>query len=100
MLNRVPLAASLVDQAVSDLAARLNIDKETITIVTFESVIWPDGSLGCPRPGLAYKQVLVEGARIRLEAQGRRYAYHCGPRRPPFLCENPSPPLTYPNGRE
>ncbi len=77
----------LIDLAVDDLAARLNISREAIELVRFEEVTWPDGALGCPQPGMAYIQVLVDGAFIQLRADGNLYNYHSGGGRGPFLCE-------------
>lgn len=75
--------------AVADLASRLGIPESAITVRTVESVEWPDASLGCPRPGMMYAQVITPGYRIVLEADGKRYEYHtsrthvmlCSPRR-------------------
>ena len=80
----------LVMQAMKDLARRLSVSLEAIALVEFEAVIWPDASLGCPRPDMAYRQVQQDGARIVLAANGRKYIYHSGGSRAPFLCENPA----------
>jgi hypothetical protein len=78
---------SLVIQAREDLAQRLAIDEDQIELVEASEVVWPDGALGCPQPGMAYIQVLQAGALIRLAAGGRTYHYHSGGGRDPFLCE-------------
>ncbi len=62
--------------AIADLARHLSIPAEQITVVHLEGVTWPDTSLGCPQPGMAYAQVLVEGYKVILEAANRRYEYH------------------------
>ena len=80
----------LVMQAMKDLARRLSVSLQAIALVEFESVIWPDASLGCPRPGMAYRQVQQDGARIVLEVNGRSYVYHSGGSRAPFMCESPA----------
>jgi hypothetical protein len=90
-----PMVADDVDQAlvafaapaVTDLATRLDIAVSDITIVVAESVVWPDGSLGCPQPDMSYTQVQVDGTRIVLEALGENYQYHSGGARELFLCE-------------
>jgi hypothetical protein len=74
--------------AVADLAKRLRIDAADVKVVSVQEVTWPDASLGCPKPGMMYAQVLTEGSRIVLEANGKRYNYHSGRGRDPFLCEN------------
>lgn len=82
----------LMSQAITDLAERLGVAPEQIEVVSAEAVVWPDGSLGCPQPGMLYPQVLQEGMRIRLAVAGVIYQYHSGERRAPFLCTNPSEP--------
>jgi hypothetical protein len=77
---------------VADLAGRLGVDPGEVRVVSVEEVTWPDGSLGCPQPGMMYPQVLTDGTRIALEAGGKRYEYHAGGPRGPFLCEDPQHP--------
>lgn len=78
--------SDLVAQAKADLATRLGIDVAQVTVVSSTAVTWPDGSLGCPKPGMFYTQALVDGTRTILEAGGTRYNYHSGGGRAPFLC--------------
>lgn len=76
--------------ATEDLMQRLNISPEEISLVEITDVVWSDGSLGCPQPGMFYTQALVEGTRIRLQVGEAIYNYHSGRNQAPFLCENPS----------
>jgi hypothetical protein len=80
-----------VAYATQDLATRLKISPEEISLLDVTSVVWRDGSLGCPQPGMMYTQALVEGMRIRLSVGEVIYHYHSGRSGQPFLCENPSP---------
>ncbi|MGW7683174.1 hypothetical protein ACWGID_20740 [Kribbella sp. NPDC054772] len=80
------------DQAKADLAKRLGVAAAEVTVVSSEEVTWPDGSLGCPEPGMRYTQALVPGNRTILEAGGKQYQYHSGGHRAPFLCEHPQGP--------
>ncbi len=80
------LGRPLDAQAIEDLATRLKLDKAEIEVVRMEEVDWPDGSLGCPEPGMRYKQVVVNGTFIQLRAGGQLYNYHSGNTRLPFLC--------------
>jgi hypothetical protein len=82
-----PALQPLVDQAVADLATRLKIDASKIDTISAQSMSWPDGSLGCPQPGMAYTQVMVDGSLIQLSANGTSYSYHSGGSRAPFLCQ-------------
>lgn len=87
---------SLIEKAKEDLAQRLSIATTEISLVETREVVWPDASLGCPQPGMKYKQVPEDGALIVLEAQGVTYEYHNGGSRGLFLCEkvykDPNPP--------
>lgn len=76
-----------INQAVQDLANRLKVGEDAIQVLAFEPVVWPDGGLGCPEPGIQYTQVMVEGFRIRLQHNGQTYNYHGSMDRAPFLCE-------------
>ena len=78
-----------IDDARRDLAGRLGAAATGIEIVRAERVTCPDGSLGCPRPGLLYTQALVRGCFIQLRAAGRHWNYHGGRAGPPRLCESP-----------
>ena len=82
-----PALQPLIDQAVADLASRLKIDASKIETISAQSISWPDGSLGCPRPGMAYTQVMVDGTLIQLSVNGTTYSYHSGGSRAPFLCQ-------------
>ena len=82
-----PALQPLVDQAVADLASRLKIDASKIDTVSAQAMSWPDGSLGCPQPGMVYTQVMVDGSLIQLSVNGMAYSYHSGGSRAPFLCQ-------------
>jgi hypothetical protein len=80
----------VVEQAKADLTKRLGVAAEQVRVVSSDEVTWPDGSLGCPEPGMHYTQALVPGRRTVLEVGGKQYAYHSGGQRAPFLCEHPA----------
>lgn len=80
----------LITEAREDLARRISVAVERIDVLEAAAVVWPDAGAGCPQPGMRYKQVPVDGARIRLRAEGRSYEYHSGGRRGLFLCERPA----------
>jgi len=69
-------AEAAIAAARADLASRLHVAEEDIQVRKVESVTWRDSSLGCPKPGQGYLQVLTPGFRIFLEVQGQRYEYH------------------------
>jgi hypothetical protein len=86
----------LVDFVTQDLATRLGITTADVEVLDAQAVVWPDGGLGCPTPGMAYIQVQVEGALVRLRVNQQVYEYHSGGRRQPFLCEQPVAPSETP----
>lgn len=69
-----------------DLARRLGVSVDDVTVVSVEAVRWTDAALGCPEPGKVYAQVLVDGYRLVLDCAGRRYEYRSDGRRV-RLCE-------------
>lgn len=85
-----------VATAVADLADRLGINHDEIEVRAFEALTWPDSSLGCPKEGMMYAQVLTEGSRIKLAVGERLYAYHAAEGREPFLCDTDRPERTAP----
>ena len=78
--------AELVAAAAEDLADRLSVPIGDVVVVSAESVVWPDGSIGCPIPGMRYTQVQVEGTKIVLSVNRGTYNYHSGGSRDLFLC--------------
>ena len=78
-----------VNRARADLSERLGVDESAIVVVRSERVVWRDGSLGCPQPGMRYTQALMPGSFIQLEAGGTTYNYHGGRRGMPRLCQSP-----------
>jgi hypothetical protein len=78
-----------VATATADLSQRMAIQAANIEVVEIRSVTWPNAGMGCPQPGMAYKQVPVDGVLILLRANGQVYNYHSGNGREPFYCANP-----------
>ena len=83
-------AASLLAQALVDVAPRAGVAATQVQLVEIEQVEWRDGSLGCPQPGMMYPQVITPGYRFVIEADGERYEYHTDMGSQVILCERPS----------
>jgi hypothetical protein len=71
-----------------DLARRALVKPETITVVSATEQQWPDGALGCPKPGEMYTQMIVPGYRVVLQAAGEKYAYHSDQSGKFIVCAN------------
>ena len=79
----------VVQRALAQLASLTQAPREAIAVVEVRERVWPDSSLGCPKPGMAYIQIPHDGHSILLEAGGRLYRFHSGPEGEPFLCDDP-----------
>ena len=60
------------------LARDLGVEAGALVVRKVEAVEWPDTSLGCPKKGMLYTQVIVPGYRVVLEYQGRAHHVHVG----------------------
>ena len=65
-----------VQKAIERCAYTCHIGVDAVTVVSYDPVEWPDTSLGAPRPGRVYAQVITPGFKVVLTAEGRRYEYH------------------------
>ncbi len=81
----------LTQVIIADLAHRLELDPQLITVIDAQPVTWPDAGLGCPKRGVMYIQKLTDGYIVQLEANGQRYEYHTDTDQNIVLCEPNSP---------
>ena len=77
----------LLDAVFDDLSERVDAGREAIAIEQAGAVVWRDGSLGCPQPGMMYTQALVPGYRIVLLVGDERFDYHASEGGTFVLCE-------------
>ncbi|MBW1739912.1 MAG: hypothetical protein JRJ42_02125 [Deltaproteobacteria bacterium] len=75
-LNIPSKAKNVVLLAKKDLSARLKVPITSISIIRIEAINWSNTSLGFPREGMIYAQVITPGYKIILSAQGKHYEYH------------------------
>ena len=66
----------LISDAKADLAARASVSPDAIQVKSAEAVQWNDASLGCPKRGVMYIQVITPGYLIVLQAAGKEWEYH------------------------
>src|SRR6266487_1130586 len=69
MKGQVPQA--ILDPILKEAAALTSVARDQLVVVRAESVVWNDGSLGCPEPGMMYTQALVNGYRVVINAAGQ-----------------------------
>ncbi len=80
----------LIQLAIEDLATRLGINAEAISLMSAESTVWLDGALGCPTDRV-YTAEKVPGFQIRLRANGQAYVYHTDRTGQVILCQAAKP---------
>lgn len=68
--------AQVLAAARQRLASELSVSTEAVEVIAVEPAEWSDTSLGCPRPGEAYAQVVTPGYRLRLRVEERQYEVH------------------------
>ena len=79
---------SITEAVLADAASQTGIDQSSVTVESAEAVVWADGSLGCPAPGVSYTMAQVPGYRIRVQAGTRQLDYHANRRGYFILCPN------------
>jgi hypothetical protein len=82
---------NLLDAILADAESRTDIPQEEFAVVRAEAVVWNDGSLGCPQPGMMYTQALVDGYWVVLEAGSEQYDYRADQGSYFLLCEQSLP---------
>jgi hypothetical protein len=75
----------------ADLATRLGRPVDAARVIRAEQVIWPDGAIGCPKPGGIYTQATVPGYLVEFEFEGHNFRYHAPLTGAPVYCERPGP---------
>lgn len=79
--------AELLAAVMADAAARTGIPEDGLAVIQDQAVVWPDGSLGCPQPGMMYTQALVDGYHILIKAGESVLDYRATQRGSFTLCE-------------
>lgn len=88
--NNGPIPAERAAAALADLVQRAGVAPDAVTVLSAEAVEWRDGSIGCPRDGIMYPQVITPGFRLLLSAGGQEYAYHSARDGELSFCPNPT----------
>lgn len=102
LISQPPLASATTGEVPADVMAGVRAELATLvgpaaaaraTVEVARAVTWPDGSLGCPRPGVSYTQALVPGYQVVLALDASRYDYRVGTHGAPVLCQPRFPHL-------
>src|SRR5712691_8360773 len=76
-----------VDAALRDAAAHLGVSSANLKVDQVEPRQWSDSSLGCPKPGLMYSQIVTPGFVIIISGAGKQLEYHADTRGQVVLCQ-------------
>ena len=69
-------ADAVVAVVVAEAARQTGAVASEVTVERVEVRSWPDRSLGCPKPGVGYAQVITPGYLIVVQVRGQRLEYH------------------------
>lgn len=72
-LTELPQTA---ERAKQDLIKNLGINESDIILENLEKTYWSDSSLGCPKEGRMYAQVITPGYRVVFSYLEKEYEYH------------------------
>ena len=72
----IDVPAALLDQIRADAAERAGVAPSEVRVISSSTQTWNDGSLGCPKPGEFYIQMLVDGFQVLVQAGDRTFDYH------------------------
>ena len=78
------------------LNEQFKIASADVTVKEVTPMSWPDASLGCPRIGVMYIQVVTPGYQIVLDADGRTFTFHTDAKDRVVLCTVNPPDAAYP----
>jgi hypothetical protein len=85
---------ALVTAAQQRLAQHLGVSADTLMLQSANHQEWPDGAIGCPKPGQLYPQVITPGFLLIFsnQSQSQTYEIHTGrSEQQMVLCQNKQP---------
>ncbi|MDW8325617.1 MAG: hypothetical protein RMK99_03535 [Anaerolineales bacterium] len=85
------LPATLRESIEADLEQRTGVSRSAFTYLRAEAIVWNDGSLGCPQPGMMYTQALVPGYWVVIRAGDAEFDYRAAESGYFILCEPKRP---------
>lgn len=81
----------LMQRILADASERPGVDPSALRVLRSEAVVWNDGSLGCPEPGVLYTQQIIDGYWVELVADAAVLDYRLNSSGSFVLCEGKSP---------
>jgi hypothetical protein len=83
------LSNEMLEQIIRHAAERTGVDPGSVEVVSITEEMFNDSSLGCPKPGEFYTQVITPGYIVIVRAGGAELDYRVGTQPEHFkLCES------------
>ena len=76
-----------VDAALSAAAEHLGMSPADLHVDQVDARQWGDSSLGCPKPGIMYSQIVTPGFLVVISGPGKQLEYHTDARGQVVLCQ-------------
>ncbi|OGY23093.1 MAG: hypothetical protein A2Y57_01450 [Candidatus Woykebacteria bacterium RBG_13_40_7b] len=64
------------DEIRGAIASKLSVSVDDVAIITLNEVTWGDTSLGCPKEGMDYAQVITSGYKVVAQVSGATKEFH------------------------
>lgn len=90
----VYLDEDLIGEVRALASEEAGVEPDAFEVEVAAEVTWSDGSLGCPEPGRAYTQALVDGYWVVLTNEGSTFDYRAGQEADFSRCTDGSPPAS------
>ena len=94
--TQMPGQDEMVRQSTAFLEQQFKIASDAVTVKEVTPMSWPDASLGCPKIGVMYIQVITPGFQIVLDANGHTFTFHTDAKDRVVLCKVNPPDEAYP----
>ncbi len=75
-----------IDAALREASATLGVPRERLSVSRIEAREWRDASLGCPKPGQIYAQVITPGYLVVVLGAGQQVEVHTDLRGHAVVC--------------
>lgn len=90
----VYLDEDLIGQVRALASEEAGVEPDAFEVEVAAEVTWSDGSLGCPEPGRAYTQALVDGYWVVVTHESATFDYRAGREADFGRCIDGSPPAS------
>jgi hypothetical protein len=81
-----PSQDEMVRLSTAFLVQQFKLAQDAVKVKEVTPMTWPDASLGCPKRGVMYIQVLTPGFQVVLEADGHAFTFHTDAKDRVVLC--------------